>query len=186
MCSSDLDWSTFMATRDLNWLNSLPDAEAIDELKTCCGSTQWAGQLISRRPFETFDQLVSQSHEVWWSLKSDDWLEAFRSHPKIGEKKAEAAASKQSEHWSKGEQSGMARASDEIASTLSRLNLEYEGKFGYIFIVCATGKSSEEMLAILRKRLENGPAEEIHSAAAEQAKITELRLRKLVGAALRS
>ena len=175
-----------MATRDLTWLNSLPDPEAVDELKTCCGSTRWAGQLITRRPFETFDQLVSQAHEVWWSLNSDDWLEAFRSHPKIGEKKAEAAATKQSEYWSKGEQSGMDGASEETASTLSRLNKEYERKFGYIFIVCATGKSSEEMLAILKKRLENGPAEEIRTAAAEQAKITELRLRKLVGAGLRS
>lgn len=175
-----------MATRDLRWLNSLSDAEAIEGLKTCCGSTQWAGQLIIRRPFETFDQLVSQAHEVWWSLKSNDWLEAFRSHPKIGEKKAEVAASKQSEHWSKGEQSGMDGASEQTVSTLYRLNLEYERKFGYIFIVCATGKSSEEMLAILKKRLENEPAEEIRAAAAEQAKITELRLRKLVGAGLRS
>jgi OHCU decarboxylase len=170
-----------MARRDLKWLNSLTEAEAIDELKTCCGSTHWAGQLISRRPFETFDQVVSQAHEVWWSLTSDDWLEAFRSHPKIGEKKGAAAASKQSEHWSKGEQSGMTGASEETASTLARLNIAYETKFGYIFIVCATGKSSEEMLAILRKRLENEPAEEIRIAAAEQAKITELRLRKLLG-----
>ena len=169
-----------MAARDLKWLNSLPESEAIDELKACCGSTRWAVHLIKRRPFVSFDELVIQAHEVWWSLNADDWLEAFRGHPKIGGKKAEVASSKQSEQWSKGEQAGMDGAPEQTAASLARLNVEYETKFGYIFIVCATGKSPEEMLAILRKRLENEPAAEIRAAAAEQAKITELRLRKLV------
>jgi OHCU decarboxylase len=175
-----------MAARDLKWFNSLPEGDAVGELKACCGSMRWALQMVDRRPFDSFDQLVSQSHEVWWALNSDDWLEAFRSHPKIGEKKAESASSKQSEQWSKSEQSGMDRASEQTGALLASLNAEYEAKFGYIFIVCATGKSPEEMLAILRKRLENEPAEEIRMAAAEQAKISELRLRKLIDAGLRS
>lgn len=170
-----------MEARDLKWLNSLPEGEAVGELKACCGSTRWAVKTVNRRPFHSLDQLLSQAHEVWWSLNPDDWLEAFRSHPKIGGKKAELPTSKQSEQWSKGEQSTMARASEQTAARLATLNAEYETKFGYIFIVCATGKSPEEMLAILRKRLENEPAEEIRTAAAEQAKITELRLRKLIG-----
>lgn len=170
-----------MTVRDLKWLNSLPEDDAVGELRTCCGSMRWAVQTVNRRPFHSFDQLLSQAHEVWWSLNPDDWLEAFRSHPKIGGTKAESKSSKQSEQWSKGEQSGMASASEQTAASLATLNAAYETKFGYIFIVCATGKSPEEMLAILTKRLENEPAEEIRTAAAEQAEITELRLRKLIG-----
>ena len=167
-------------TPDLDWLDSLSRNEAVHELKSCCGSDRWASELVDRRPFQTFEQLLIDANEVWWQLAPADWLEAFRSHPKIGEKKAEAATSKQSSEWSKGEQGGIKHASAETTERLAALNVEYEKKFGYIFIVCATGKSSEEMLAILRERIENEPGAELRTAAAEQAKITELRLRKLL------
>lgn len=168
------------AFKDLQWLNSLESNQAVNELKSCCGSNRWATNVASRRPYATFAQLVDVAQQEWWQLQPGDWLEAFSSHPKIGQKKREVSASEQSQQWSRNEQAGMREASEETAETLSRLNKEYEARFGYIFIVCATGKSSEEMLAILRERLENEPDNELRIAAAEQAKITELRLKKLI------
>jgi len=124
--------------------------------------------------------LIAESERVWWLLAPGDWLEAFHSHPKIGERKAAAPTAAEAQRWSEDEQSGVRNSAQQTIDALAQLNREYEEKFGYIFIVCATGKSSEEMLAILRERLGNGREEELRNAAAEQAKITELRLRKLV------
>ena len=166
--------------REIKWLNSLPADEAINQFKSCCCATRWAEQMVHRRPFATRDELVATGNEVWWSLTSDDWLEAFRAHPKIGEKKAVSVASVQSAQWSNSEQAGVRNASDETTELLAKLNREYETTFGYIFIVCATGKSAEEMLAILRERIGNEPGKELRIAAGEQAKITELRLKKLI------
>jgi OHCU decarboxylase len=149
-------------------------------LLKCCGSTKWAQRLVAERPFTSLPQLVEKAEQIWWSLEPRDWLEAFHSHPKIGEKKAAAATSDQSKRWSEAEQTGVSSAGLETLEALSDLNREYEERFGYIFIVCATGKSSEEMLAILRERLGNNPDEELRNAAAEQAKITQLRLKKLI------
>jgi OHCU decarboxylase len=169
------------AFRDLEWLNSLESDQAVNELKSCCGSNRWATNVASRRPYATFPQLADIAQQEWWQLQPGDWLEAFRSHPKIGQNKTEISASEQSQQWSRNEQAGMREASQGTAEALARLNEEYEARFGYIFIVCATGRSSEEMLAILRERLENEPEDELRIAAAEQAKITELRLKKLLG-----
>jgi OHCU decarboxylase len=167
-------------TRDAGWLNALSKQEAIRELKSCCGATRWAEQMVNRRPFATGDELAAAADEIWWSLSSDDWLEAFHAHPRIGEKKAASVASAQSLQWSDKEQAGVRNASEETSELLTRLNREYEARFGHIFIVCATGKSSEEMLAILRQRMGNEPATELRIAAGEQAKITRLRLKKLI------
>lgn len=167
-------------TGQLQWLNSLPLAEAIERLKSCCGCERWARVIAGRRPFDSIEQLLSAADDVWWSLSADDWLEAFKSHPRIGEKKAEAFSSKQSADWSRDEQAGAGKISGDTAKTLASLNADYVNRFGYIFIVCATGKSAEEMLAILRKRLQNDADEEIRVAATEQVKITALRLRKLL------
>lgn len=136
--------------------------------------------MTARRPFETVAALTQTASDVWWSLKQDDWLEAFSSHPKIGEKKAAETVSTQSQQWSGQEQSGLRSAGDDTIETLAQLNREYEQKFGYIFIVCATGKSADEMVALLRQRIGNDPDAELPIAAAEQAKITELRLKKLI------
>ena len=167
---------------DLEQLNLLPTREAESEFLKCCGSRRWAEQMIAERPFESLNDLIAKADRVWRALEPLDWLEAFRSHPKIGEKKAVATTSDQSKRWSEAEQSGLGNAAAQTLHTLAELNREYEDKFGYIFIVCASGKSSEEMLAILRQRLANNPDEELRIAAAEQAKITKLRLQKLLGA----
>jgi OHCU decarboxylase len=165
---------------DLEQLSLLSAKEAESEFLKCCGSRRWARQMASARHFASFNELSEMADRVWWSLEPRDWLEAFHSHPKIGEKKAEALTSDEAKRWSEAEQSGVSNAAAQTMQALAELNQKYEDKFGYIFIVCASGKSSEEMLAILRSRLENDPHEELRIAAAEQAKITELRLKKLV------
>lgn len=165
---------------NLEWLNELPAAEAATEFAKCCGSKRWAQAMVERRPYESVEELTSAADEVWWSLNHADWLEAFRSHPKIGEKKTAESVSAQSRQWSGQEQAGVNAASHDTIDSLAELNREYEHKFGFIFIVCATGKSAAEMLAILRERLRNNADAELPIAAAEQAKITELRLKKLI------
>ena len=165
---------------DLASLNSLPAAEAAKELLQCCGSKRWAAKMVETRPFNTLAELITHANEIWWSLDRDDWLEAFRSHPKIGEKKAADSVSAQSKAWSGQEQAGVNTASTETTNALATLNHAYEQKFGFIFIICATGKTSDEMLSALRERLEHDEAEELPIAAAEQSKITELRLKKLL------
>ena len=119
---------------------------------------------------------------IWWALESADWLEAFDSHPKIGEKKAAASVARESLSWSEKEQSGTRDSTQQTMEELAELNRKYQEKFGFIYIVCATGKSAEEMLAILRERLNSNAATELHNAAQEQAKITTLRLNKLIEA----
>lgn len=165
---------------DLERLNLLPTREAENELLKCCGSKEWARLVMAERPFESVDDLIARADRVWWSLDPRDWLEAFRSHPKIGEKKAASAVAVEAQRWSEDEQSGIRSSAQETMEALAKLNRVYEQKFGYIFIVCASGKSSEEMLAILRDRLGNNKDEELRNAAAEQGKITQLRLRKLI------
>lgn len=161
-------------------LNQLDDAEAVQELLKCCGSQNWAKRMAESRPFQTVAELNSRAADLWWSLDSADWLEAFRSHPKIGEKKAANSLSAQAESWAGQEQSSVATASEQILSDLASLNTEYEDKFGFIYIVCATGKSPEELLALLKSRLVNQPNDELRIAANEQSKITEIRLKKLL------
>jgi OHCU decarboxylase len=168
------------STDQLQRLNSLSPDEAEEELLKCCGSRAWAGQISAARPFASLDDLIAESERVWWSLAPGDWLEAFHSHPKIGERKAAAPTAAEAQRWSEDEQWGVRNSAQQTIDALAQLNREYEEKFGYIFIVCATGKSSDEMLAILRDRLGNGTEDELRNAAAEQAKITALRLRKLV------
>ena len=164
----------------LEELNRLSPEHAQAELLKCCGSTAWAKRTSDARPFSNSDELASKADEIWWALREDDWLEAFRAHPKIGGKKAATAQSQQAQNWSAAEQSGVATASSQTIDELADLNRQYEGRFGFIFIVCATGKSSEEMLEILKTRFQNEPATEIRIAAEEQSKIIRLRLEKLL------
>lgn len=162
----------------LEELNRLPEQEAVSALLRCCTCTRWASQLISRRPFESLTALKEASDKIWQGLSDTDWKEAFAGHPKIGE--APGKRSQASADWAKQEQAGTASASEEILRSLAEENKRYESRFGYIFIVFATGKSSKEMLGILRQRLQNDPAREILIAAEEQRKITNLRLEKLL------
>ena len=169
-----------MATGDIEWLNALPPDEAAKELLQCCGSSSWAQQVVKDRPYQSLDELIASANGIWLSLNPGDWLEAFRSHPKIGEKKAAEAVSEQSRQWSGQEQAGVSNASPETVNSLATLNRAYEQKFGFIFIICATGKTPEEMSSALRERLEHDAEAELPIAAAEQSRITELRLKKLI------
>jgi OHCU decarboxylase len=130
------------------------------------------------RPFASEAELIDTASAVWNDLETDDWLEAFAAHPKIGETKATKSLFAE---WSKGEQAGMNSTGEQVKQQLAEANRAYHEKFGFIFIVCATGKSATEMLELCRRRLSHDRETEIAIAAAEQQKITEIRLRKLIG-----
>ena len=163
-------------------LNALPGARAEAELLACCGSQRWAREVAARRPFADVDTLLAVAEAVWWLLAPEDWHEAFRAHPRIGERKAAPAQGARAADWSRQEQSGASDAAASVAAALAEGNREYARRFGHIYIVCATGKTAEEMLGILRARLDNDSATELRVAAGEQAKITRLRLEKLLAA----
>ncbi len=164
----------------LRRLNALPTGRARNLLLACCGSARWAEQMAERRPFGSLEELLSASDAICAGLGPGDWLEAFRGHPRIGETRAPAEASEQARSWSQQEQSSASHRSDQTRAALAEGNRAYEQRFGYLFIVCATGKSGEEMLAILNQRLANDPSAELRVAAEEQRRITQLRLEKLV------
>src|SRR5262249_39682768 len=128
----------------------------------------------------SLEQILSASDAACALLGRDDWLEAFRAHPRIGEKKAERAQGHTEQRWSRDEQSGMQSAAEDTITPLRAYNARYDEKFGHIFIICASGKSAEEMLEELSRRLKNSPDEELPEAAEEQRKITGLRLIKLL------
>lgn len=164
----------------LSRLNSLPAEEARAELRRCCGSTRWVEAMAARRPFSEAQALYAAADEVWAGLGPSDWSEAFTHHPRIGDKAALKARFASTRQWAAGEQSGVDAASEETLDALARGNQDYEARFGHIFIVCATGKGADEMLGALRARLAHDPETEQRVAAAEQAKITRLRLEKLL------
>lgn len=161
-----------------NW-NRLEQDYAMQAILPCNGSKAWAVGMVNEGPFDTPAELYAASDKVWASLTPADWQQAFDSHPRIGEHKAKAATEK-SLAWSEGEQSAASDV-DKVKEELAAANKEYEQKFGRIFIVCATGKSASEMLAILRQRMANDPATELREAAEQQRQITQLRLRKWLG-----
>jgi 2-oxo-4-hydroxy-4-carboxy-5-ureidoimidazoline decarboxylase len=146
------------------------DARAL--LHACCGSTRWVERMLARRPFDSREALLAAARATWFALSPDDWREAFGQHPPIGQPSRFAST----RHLSAREQSGAATASAGVRAALAEGNREYERKFGFIFIVCATGKTAEEMLSLLEARLRNDLEAEIRTAAEEQAKITALRL----------
>jgi len=164
----------------LHELNSSDTQQLIGTLMLCCGSTNWAQYIAESRPYANLDALIKKSDAVWNSLSESDWQEAFTHHPKIGDIESLRKKFASTAVWAEGEQSGTAMATDDVLKKLAALNDEYQKKYGYIFIVCATGKSAEEMLAILESRLENEPDDEIRIAAGEQQKITNIRLKKLL------
>lgn len=167
-------------SRKLEWLNTLPAGAAWQVFLSCCGATAWATEMTQKRPYASVEALLDTADSVWAELGTEDYLEAFAAHPKIGERKAEANQTETSKKWSEQEQSGASQASGDVQQRLRELNLAYQDKFGFIFIVCATGKSASEMLDILKTRLDNDRDTEIQNAAEEQRKISALRLRKLI------
>jgi len=158
--------------------NRLSAEEAAREILPCCGSVAWARGLVERRPIDDDTSLMAASDETWWNLRPSDWMEAFSKHPRIGERKAPAAASPQSAAWSTQEQRNVADAGESVQVALAEGNREYERRFDRVFIVCATGKSASELLEILRRRLRNDDSTELREAAEEQRKITNIRLRR--------
>jgi OHCU decarboxylase len=158
--------------------NALSADAAEGEILACCGSRAWARGMVSRRPLADESAVLAASDEICAGLRDAHWLEAFRAHPRIGEKKAEQSASQQSAAWSAQEQSSAAAGDAELKAALAEGNREYERRFGRIFIVCATGKTSADILAILRVRLQNDERTELREAAEQQRQITQLRLRK--------
>ncbi|TGE26956.1 2-oxo-4-hydroxy-4-carboxy-5-ureidoimidazoline decarboxylase [Hymenobacter metallicola] len=166
----------------LSELNSLPTPSRAEALGKCCGATAWVQQLNAAFPVADADTLFQQAHDIWYRLAEADWREAFTHHPKIGDVNSLKEKFASTSTWAEGEQGAVKQASQATLEALAAGNDAYEQKFGYIFIVCATGKSADEMLALLQARLPNSPTQEIHVAMAEQDKITRIRLEKLLAA----
>lgn len=160
--------------------DALAAAKAADALRACCGSSRWVSAMVARRPFGSRESLVQAAEAIWRSLQEGDWQEAFRHHPRIGEREGAVAQSGRGPEWSSSEQAGVERADDDTRRMLAAANREYEHRFGYVYIVNAAGKHAEEMLALARGRLANSPELELHIAASEQLQITRNRLAKLL------
>ena len=156
--------------------NELGLDDAAEVVLPCNGSPVWATLVAYNRPYDSAAALFAMSDEIWRSLSEEDWQEAFDSHPRLGEQKAKAATEK-SLNWSASEQS-TANPDETVREALAQGNREYEEKFGRIFLLCATGRSATEMLAILRERMQNDAASELREAAEQQQLITQLRLRR--------
>src|ERR1700722_20068952 len=127
----------------LQQFNTLPYSQIKDELFKCCGSSTWAQKLTDKLPFPSIEALKHESNRIWFGADEQDWLQAFTHHPKIGDVDSLAKKFASTANWASGEQSGVNTANNEVLTQLKDLNDSYERKFGYIFIVCATGKSAE-------------------------------------------
>jgi 2-oxo-4-hydroxy-4-carboxy-5-ureidoimidazoline decarboxylase len=163
----------------LDRLNALTPQEALAEFMRCCGAKRWARGMTARRPFHSRSTLLAGAESLWSLLTAADWRDAFAHHPKIGDAQSLQRRFAAISAWTADEQNGLVGAADEILTALAEGNTAYEAKFGYIFIVCATGKSAPEILEILQARLPNGPRTELRIAAEEQKKITRRRLERL-------
>ena len=169
------------AAESLRLLNALLDEAAVATLRNCCGATRWAQAMAAARPFADAEQLRAAAEKCFTDLAREDWLECFRVHPRIGEKKTAAPAeSSAAAGWSEQEQAGARAADAATMAALAEVNRAYEARFGHIFIVCATGKTPAEMLAACQQRLANDPEKEIAIAADEERRITQLRLEKFL------
>jgi 2-oxo-4-hydroxy-4-carboxy-5-ureidoimidazoline decarboxylase len=164
---------------NLHGVNVLSPERARAAFLRCCGSTRWANAMAKRIPFASANDVFTAADEIWARLDPADWLEAFEHHPKIGDVDSLRKKFASTATLCESEQAGVKDANETVLRELAEGNAAYEKRFGFIFIVCATGKSAAEMLAILKSRLPNDPKAELHVAAAEQAKITRLRLEKL-------
>lgn len=155
--------------------NQLPEADAIAPILSCCGSRAFATEVARARPFADAESLFAAADRIWWTLDESHWREAFASHPRIGESASEAG---QFADWSREEQSDARTSTDSVLHSIAEKNREYERRHGFLYIVCASGKSAEELLAILDRRLGNSAEIEIKEATEQQRQITQLRLRK--------
>jgi OHCU decarboxylase len=163
---------------NLEEFNALSVGRAEQTLLDCCGSERWATGMAAHRPFVDLTDLCETADSIWRDLEPADWLEAFGRHPQVGERAT--AGSESSRRWAEDEQEGARVVAEKLKTKLAQGNQTYREKFGYIFIICATGKSAEEMLALLEQRLQNDSARELSIAAEQQRLITRLRLEKLL------
>ena len=163
----------------LQELNHLSPDKLEETLYRCCGSAQWVQNMLPQFPMEDLVELLDAAEEQWQKCKEEHWKEAFSQHPRIGEKKDIESAGATAQ-WAANEQAGIDDADKETMEALKEANRRYYQKFGYIFIVCATSLSAEEMLARVIARIKNEPDEEIRIASEEQNRITKLRLKKLL------
>ena len=164
----------------IDQLNRLSEVDAAAAFEQCCGAAQWVERMVYSRPYESLAEVIETSDTIWEECDVDDYEEAFTHHPKIGDVESLAKKFANTKAWAVGEQKGVESADRALIEKLAQGNTAYEEKFGYIFIVNATGKSAAEMLAMLETRLKNDPKDEIMIAAGEQNKITRLRLKKLL------
>jgi OHCU decarboxylase len=171
---------TTMTDRDgIAWLNGLDRDAAREALLACCGSTAWADRMVERQPFADAQTLLAAGDSVWQSLAEDDRLEAFAAHPRIGDADG-GHQSQRGAAWSRNEQAGMHSVPAVLAARIAEDNRRYEERFGYTFIICATGRTPAEMAAALNARLTNSPGHELRVAAEEQRQIMRLRLGRLI------
>ncbi|HEV2486520.1 MAG TPA: 2-oxo-4-hydroxy-4-carboxy-5-ureidoimidazoline decarboxylase [Terracidiphilus sp.] len=157
--------------------NKADDAAAFDAMIACCGARRWASAMVALRPIGSVVELSEAADRVWGTMKEADWMEAFACHPRIGGRKA-AHTTEKSVAWSKQEQSSAASAAEKVLADLAEGNARYEERYGFTYIVCATGKSAEEMLTLLKRRLMSDRAAELIEAAEQQRQITQIRLGK--------
>ena len=164
----------------LDQLNRLSEADATAAFVQCCTSARWVERMVINRPFESLSEMLEISDRIWEECDVDDYIEAFQGHPRIGDVESLSKKYANTKGWAGGEQKGVDGADRAVLVSLAEGNKTYEEKFGHIFIVCATGKSAAEMLALLEARMPNEPKTEVMVAAEEQNKITRIRLKKLL------
>ena len=157
--------------------NKADESEALRAVIACCGAKRWADAMVALRPMASVVELSLAADRVWSTMEEADWMEAFACHPRIGEREA-AHASAKSQAWSRQEQACSAETDDAVLAELAAGNALYEERFGFTYIVCATGKSAEEMLSILNRRRMSERAAELREAAEQQRQITQIRLGK--------
>jgi OHCU decarboxylase len=162
---------------NLSAWNDANESVALQAMLVCCAARRWARSMVSHRPFRNIESLSLTADQVWSTMEEPDWLEAFAAHPRIGDCKPPPNAT-QSATWSQQEQSSTANAANQVLADLAAGNALYERRFGFTYIVCATGKSADEMLAILQDRLNNDRASELGEAAEQQRQIMQIRLGK--------
>ena len=158
--------------------NTAGAMEARNAMLACCGSKRWADAMVALRPIADIAALSETADRVWATMQEADWLEAFACHPRIGQRRGSMHAGEQSAAWSRAEQAQTSSASDQMMAAIADGNQRYEELFGFTYIVCATGKSAEEMLAILNRRLGSSREAELREAAEQQRQIMQIRLGK--------
>jgi len=157
--------------------NAASASSALEAMLACCGACRWAAAMVALRPIGSVLELSAAADQVWNTMQEADWMEAFACHPRIGARTA-SHASKKSAAWSRQEQSSAGSADDQVLAELAEGNKMYEQRFGFTYIVCATGRGAGEMLAILNRRLTSDRATELREAAEQQRQITQIRLGK--------